>query len=100
MNQAATPTAFYAEAQPCEVCGHPSYRARVFDPESQLFIAVDCECSIPQEPMCPALEAPLLACRYVSEVAETIRNHRASCNLCGPRKVVEMPTRAEFEEAA
>lgn len=41
-----------------------------------------------------------MACRYLSEISEVIRAHRAVCVKCGPRKVVEMPVRDELKEAA
>jgi hypothetical protein len=35
--------AFYAEAEPCESCGEPTFRGRVWNAEYQLWVAVDCD---------------------------------------------------------
>ena len=70
---------FYILAEPCEACGRPSD---------------DCQCSVPEEPVCPALLEPILAARNVREIQEVCEAHRASCELCNP-KVLKMEPATE-----
>ena len=81
--------AFYAEAEPCESCGEPTFRGRVWNAEYEIWIAVDCSCNTPSVPTCPALVPMLEQADTVAEVCRVIRTHRATCRLCRP--VVEMP---------
>ena len=83
--------AFYAEAEPCESCGEPTFRGRVWDAEYELWVAVDCSCNAPSVPTCPALIPLLERADTVKEVCQVIRSHRATCSLCG--LVIEMPRR-------
>lgn len=80
--------AFYAEADPCESCGEPTFRGRVWNVEHELWIAVDCSCNAPSLPTCPALIPALEQADTVREVCRVIREHRATCSLCRP--VVEI----------
>ncbi len=78
------PEAFYAEAEPCESCGHPTWKGRRWDEEFQGRIATDCECNAPSVPTCPPLIPLIEAAQTVAEICKVIREHRASCPLCGP----------------
>jgi hypothetical protein len=76
--------AFYADAKPCESCGHPTWKGRRWDEEFQGWIAVDCACNTPSVPTCPPLIPLIEAAVTVAEICKVIREHRASCPLCGP----------------
>jgi hypothetical protein len=83
--------AFYAQAEPCESCGEPTFRGRVWNQEYELWVAVDCSCNTPSLPTCPALIPLLVACdSTVREVCRVIREHRATCKLCRP---LQMPSK-------
>ena len=84
------PQEFYAEADPCESCGEPTWRGRVWNAEHELWIATDCSCNTPSLPTCPALIPALEAADTVAEVCRVIRQHRKTCPLCKP---VEIPRR-------
>ena len=86
--------AFYAEADPCESCGEPTYRGRVWNVEHELWIAVDCSCNTPSLPTFPTLIPELEGATTVAEIRHVIRAHRATCSLCRPQ-VVEFPQREE-----
>jgi len=86
--------AFYAEAEPCESCGEPTYQARVWNADYDLWIAVDCSCNTPSLPTCPALIPELEGAATVAEVCHVIRQHHAACPLCRP-VLIEMPSREE-----
>jgi hypothetical protein len=79
--------AFYAEAEPCESCGEPTFRGRIWNQEYQLWVAVDCSCNTPALPTCPALIPALSQAVTVREVCRVIRQHRATCPLCRPAVV-------------
>jgi len=81
------PVPFYTEALPCESCGEPTYKGRVWYPEFQLWIATDCSCNEPVAPTCPILIPLLSEAVTVREICQIIRNHRASCALCGPVEI-------------
>jgi hypothetical protein len=83
--------AFYAEAEPCESCGEPTYRGRVWDQEHQLWVAVDCNCNTPNLPTCPLLIPALMEAVTVREVCQVIREHRLTCHLCRPAVVPIRP---------
>ncbi len=94
-----TPEPFYTEALPCESCGRPA-QERTFDPDSGLWIGVNCVCvTIPDEPICSALEGPIMAARNVREIVEACKAHREYCPICKPvqGKEIEMATRSERE---
>lgn len=86
--------AFYAEADPCESCGEPTYRGRVWNQEYGLWIAVDCSCNAPSLPTCPALIPELEGATTVTEVCRVIRAHRLTCSLCRPT-VLELLERGQ-----
>ena len=88
--------AFYTVAEPCESCGEPTYRGRVWNAEYELWIAVDCSCNTPSVPTCPALIPLLERADTVREVCQVIRSHRATCSLCGP--VIEMPRQQDVRK--
>ena len=81
------PEAFFAEAEPCESCGEPTFRGRVWNQEHQLWIATDCSCNTPSVPTCPLLIPLLQQADTVREVCKVIRQHRATCPLCGPVEI-------------
>lgn len=91
------PAPFFAQALPCESCGEPTYQARIWNAEYQLWVAVDCSCQIPDEPTCPTLVPELDNAVTVREVCQVIRAHRAACQLCQERRppVIEFPARQE-----
>lgn len=89
--------AFYAEAEPCESCGEPTFRGRIWNAEYELWVAVDCSCNTPSLPTCPALIFELEHADTVRQVCDVIRRHRASCPLCKP---VEMPCTLPTRKAA
>lgn len=85
-----TPSPFYTEAQPCESCGEPTFKGRIWNPEHELWVAVDCSCNAPDVPTCPALLPLIVAAQTVGELLDVCKAHRRVCPLCG---VVEMPHR-------
>jgi hypothetical protein len=91
------PEAFYAEALPCESCGEPTFRGRVWNQEHELWIAVDCSCNTPELPTCPVLIPELEQAVTVREVCRVIREHRKTCHLCRP---VEISKEAPREPAS
>ena len=78
---------FYANAEPCESCGHPTWKGRVWNEEYSLWIATDCNCNTPQAPTCPRLIPLIEASVTVDEICSVIRKHRKDCLLCGPKKM-------------
>ena len=73
-------TTLYTVAYPCEQCGRPDDV---------------CDCSVPDEPICPALEGPIQAARSVKEIVEVCKAHIASCERCNP-KILRMPATNEL----
>jgi hypothetical protein len=90
------PRAFYAEAEPCESCGAPTYQGRIWNQEHELWIAQDCSCNSPDVPTCPLLIPALELATTVREVVSVIRQHRATCPKCGPQPI----SVAKIREAA
>jgi hypothetical protein len=84
---------FYAEAEPCESCGEPTFQGRAWNAEHELWIAVDCSCNAPSLPTCPALLPLLQNADTVREVCRVIREHRATCELCGPVEIRQQAPR-------
>jgi hypothetical protein len=97
------PSPFYAIAEPCESCGEPTFRGRVWNPEHGLWIATDCQCNTPELPTCPALIPLLSQVVTVREICQVIRSHRLNCPLCGPveirQPVSKEPARIRKEAA-
>lgn len=84
---------FYAIAEPCESCGEPTFKGRMWNAEHELMIAVDCSCNVPDVPTCPLLIPILETCGdSVRAICKAIREHRATCSLCGP---VKLPVKRE-----
>ena len=81
------PSPFYAEAEPCESCGEPTFRGRVWYAEHELWIAVDCSCNAPEQPTCPNLVPLIAQANTVRELVRVCKAHRASCALCGPVEI-------------
>jgi len=79
---------FYAEASPCESCGEPTYQERRWNPEYELWVATDCSCNAPDQPVCPGLMPIIEACKTVGELMDRCKQHRRECRQCGP---VEIP---------
>src|SRR5271166_6331337 len=93
---------FYTEAQPCESCGRPTYQPRQWNAEHELWVAVDCSCNLPDEPIAPCMMAAMDAAQTVNELRDAVRSHLKSCPVCNPN-VVELPKRAprrQKQEAA
>lgn len=78
---------FFSIALPCESCGEPTEKDRVWNAEYELWVAVDCSCNEPDLPVCPLLIPALEAAELVSEVCQVIRDHRKTCPLCKPVKM-------------
>ena len=93
------PRAFFAEALPCESCGLPTYEPRTWDEEHELWVAVDCGCLAPADPICPALAPLIMAVETVGDVVEVCKAHRKTCSRCGVAPV-ELPIRVQNREAA
>ena len=97
------PSPFYTNAEPCEYCGEPTYRGRVWNAEHEIWIATDCSCNAPVAPSCPILVPLLSEAVTVRDVCQIIREHRASCPLCGPveirRPSSKKPAKVEKEAA-
>ena len=91
--------AFFTEAEMCESCGEPTTRPRVWNTEHELWVAIDCSCNAPSVPTCPALIPALERADTVREVCQVIREHRASCPLCGPVEIRKEPA-VVWKEAA
>lgn len=84
--------AFFTEAEPCESCGKPTYRQREWNVEHELWVAVDCSCSIPDEPIAPCLIAVLEAAKTVGQLMDSCKAHLRVCRVCNP-KLRELPKR-------
>ena len=87
------PSPFYVEALHCESCGEPTFKGRVWNAEHELWIAVDCSCNAPSLPTCPDLIPLLARVDTVREVCRVIREHRATCHLCGPIEIRQQAPR-------
>ena len=84
------PSPFYANTEPCESCGEPTFRGRVWNAEHEIWVATDCSCNAPDAPICPSLLPLIVVARTVAELVDACKAHRKTCPLCG---VVEMPRR-------
>ena len=78
---------FYTTAEPCESCGEPTFKGRVWNAEHELWIATDCSCNLPDRPTCPLLIPLLEKADTVREVCQVIRQHRKTCPKCGPQPI-------------
>jgi hypothetical protein len=85
---------FYANAEPCESCGEPTYRGRIWNAEHELWIAVDCSCNAPEQPTCPNLVPMIARAKTVREIVRVCKDHRQNCPLCGPIEI-RRPQRKE-----
>jgi hypothetical protein len=97
------PSPFYALAEPCESCGEPTFKGRIWNAEHELWIAVDCSCNAPDMPTCPNLVPLIVQANTVREIVRVCKEHRASCSLCGPveirRPAKKKPAKVEKEAA-
>jgi hypothetical protein len=92
------PKPFYTEAEPCESCGHPTYEARVWNQEHELWIAVDCSCNAPDQPIPACMIEVYEAAQTVGELCDAAKEHRQTCPVCGPRVLLERkPVESETE---
>lgn len=89
------PEPFYANALPCESCGRPTLKPRVWNDEHQIYVAQDCDCNAPQAPTCPLLVPVIMQAGTVGQVCDAIRAHRRTCHLC--RGAVEIKPRKETQ---
>jgi hypothetical protein len=91
---------FYAEALPCESCGHPTHLARVWNAEHELWIAIDCSCNAaPDVPLPACMIQVMEAAQTVGELCDSVKAHLRICPVCSPsllpeRKPVESETEA------
>jgi hypothetical protein len=92
-------SAFFTEALPCEVCGEPTHRPRQWNAGREVWTAVDCSCSIPEQPVCPDLLPEINQAGSIRELIATCKEHKKTCKRCAP---VEMPrpVRRQYREAA
>jgi hypothetical protein len=74
------PEPFFVESLPCEACGRPA------------------ACSEPDEPVCPALERSILACRNVGEIVSACKEHREYCPMCKPVERKEITRAGDSEQ--
>jgi len=83
---------FYAESLPCEACGKPCDSDRYpASYDHDLLVGPCCqveEVETPQEPVCPALHAVMMACHSVGEMMDRIANHKVTCPVCMPDQQV------------
>ena len=100
------PSPFYAEALACELCGEPTFEGRIWNAEHEIWIAQDCSCNAPDEPICPGLLPLLQQAKTVGELLDLCKAHRKTCVQCGapipfpgPRKVRKKPAQIEREAA-
>lgn len=91
---------FYTEALPCESCGTPTYQERQWNPEHELWVAVDCSCNTPTEPLSACLIAVFESAHTVGELLDSAQQHRQTCPVCSKSNVVEFSTRSTLPEAA
>ena len=77
------PEPFFIEAEPCESCGQPASNGRTFNQAHKIWIGNGCPCLEAEQPICIALERPIMAARSVREVQEVFKAHRALCPICG-----------------
>ena len=77
------PAAFYAVAEPCELCGRPADR-RQWDAAAQLYLGVEC-CAIPEAPVCTNLVREIQEARTAREVARIFKEHK-TCPTCQQKK--------------
>lgn len=90
---------FFAIAEPCESCGEPCEK-RTWNIEHENWVGSQCSCNHPEAPTCPDLIIRLEECQYVDEVSRVIREHRASCPVCGPIPIKPAIEPAGEKEAA
>lgn len=97
-----TPDPFFVEAEPCESCGEPTSKQRVWNAEHELWVAQDCSCNAPDVPLPACMIAVLEAATTVGQLCDSVKAHRKSCPVCSG--VVEIPRKSdepvEHKEAA
>jgi hypothetical protein len=86
------PAPFLNYAEPCEACGKPT-EERTSD--GDLMVCDDCfEESIAQEyaeRTCPTLHDAIIRSASIGEVRRAMKEHKASCSVCGLRVVARGP---------
>lgn len=86
---------FFAEAEPCEICGEPCEERRWHE-EFYLYIGTSCSCTFPDVKMCPDFSTVLNLCDTGEEVLALFRAHLKKCSKCNG--VVEMPAPVEVPD--
>jgi hypothetical protein len=75
---------FFTEAIPCESCGAPCDETRPAPWDTSLNVGPCCyqEQLIPDEPVCPGMEAALMRFEFAHEVLAAMKAHRECCETC------------------
>ena len=93
--------AFYTVAEPCESCGEPTHRGRVWNVEHVLWVAVDCSCNAPDVlPSCPTRYALVCEAATINQMCLALRAHEAECVHCGCTKKTVVSDRLTVNPAA
>lgn len=83
------PAPFFTEALPCEACGEPTTKPRIWNAQHQIWIAADCTCNLPSR--APCLIPEIENARSVSDVSRILRRHQQTCNRCRPQEIRTQP---------
>ncbi len=81
--------AFFTQALPCECCGEPTTRPRIWNAQHEIWIAADCICNLPTA--APCLIPEIESAHSVSEVSRILRTHRKTCMRCRPQEIRSQP---------
>ena len=90
------PKPFYTEALPCESCGHPTFQGRVWNAEHEIWIAIDCSCNAPDQPLPACMIEVYRNAQTVGQMMDDIKAHRQTCPVC---RIAELPERKQPMEA-
>jgi len=69
------PSPFYTNAEPCESCGEPTFKGRIWNAEHEIWIATDCSCNAPEVPTCPNLVPLIAQAVTVREIVRVCKSH-------------------------
>lgn len=86
---------FFEIALPCESCGEPTQQERTWNAEHELWIAPDCTCNTPDQPLPACIRPVIEAAQTVGALMDGIRAHRLTCPVCGPAEISRKPARIE-----
>lgn len=78
---------FFTYAVPCENCGQPREETRPADWNPEINVGPCCAirpAEIPDEPICPGLQAALMSSDSVGTIVEACKEHRKYCSFCNP----------------